>query len=267
MRVKKRLRPEWFLSENSSRAWVIRAGVGGLEEHLARWRHLAREDRVCCWCTKGVVEDEDHFLDECEAWREERGELWRSIGVMDAGVARYVAGWRRRDRVDWLLRGGNSKTRMVVLKGIVKWRFAREKRGRGKVGSEAWGERTKGEELDRRTLAERRRDKEKRKKQGHRQLKAAEDAGRAEAAHAAGRAAAAAALAAGDDGAEVAQGQGQGQEHGLTSGTRQGHRQLKAAAEEVGRAETAHAAGHEGSAEGLNTGLSHLGDICGTSRF
>ena len=144
-RTKSVLKPEWFLGV--SRVWVrrwvrLRAGASCLEVSVGRRRRVFRDKRVCGWCKQEVVEDEEHFLDGCRGWRRERKGLWEELRAADARVVRQVHGWSRQQRVDWLLQGGSSKTRVVVLKAVGRWLFAREKAGSGKAGSERWGERS-----------------------------------------------------------------------------------------------------------------------------
>ena len=144
VRTKTVLRAEWFLGE--SRVWVrrwvrMRAGASCLEVSMGRRRRVFRDKRVCGWCGEGRVEDEEHFLDECKGWRKERRELWEEVRVEDERMERRVGWWPRWERVDWLLGGGTSKTRQLVLKAVGRWVYRREKAGSGKKGSETWGER------------------------------------------------------------------------------------------------------------------------------
>ena len=143
MRMKKHLSAGWFLSEN--RVWVkewvkLIAGVSGLEVEKGRHGLVARRDRLCKCCKEGVLEDEVHFLDVCEGWDKERSQLWEEIRKVDANLVWYVRSWARRDRVEWLMRGGNSKTRLLILNRVVRWLYARHKVGvgRGEENSSLW---------------------------------------------------------------------------------------------------------------------------------
>ena len=138
MRIKKTLRPEWFLGE--SRVWVrrwvrMRGGVQELEVSRERWRRM-RSKRICYWCNLGCVEDERHFWGECDKWKTWRRELWEELWEVDKEVVGKVVGWCAEDRVDWLMKGGNKKLRMKMMKGMTRWMYEREKMGRGKSGKE-----------------------------------------------------------------------------------------------------------------------------------
>ena len=138
MRIKQKLRPEWFLGE--SRVWVrnwvrMRGGVQELEGNRERWRRV-REKRVCYWCKEGCVEDERHFWGDCDKWKTWREELWEELWELDKEVVGGVMGWCMEDSVDWLMKGGTKKTRMKAMKGMTRWMYEREKMGRGKIGKE-----------------------------------------------------------------------------------------------------------------------------------
>jgi hypothetical protein len=138
MRIKKKLRPEWFLGE--SRVWVrkwvrMRGGVQDLEVSRERGRR-ARWKRICYWCKVGCVEDQRHFWDECDKWKTWREELWKELWEIDKEMVGEVVGWGVEDRLDWLMKGGSLKTRMKVMKGMTRWMYEREKMGRGKIVKE-----------------------------------------------------------------------------------------------------------------------------------
>ena len=78
-----------------------------------------RKDRVCGWCARDVVEDEDHFLDGCEKWREGRRRLWDEMRSGDSVVVKRIEGCGRQERVDWMLQGGSSvRTRAVLVRWV-----------------------------------------------------------------------------------------------------------------------------------------------------
>jgi hypothetical protein len=150
MMIKKNLRAEWFLGE--SRVWVrrwvrMRAGVQDLEVNRERGRR-PRSTRICNWCSLGCVEDEKHFWGECEKWEEQRTALWREVWQLDKRTVGDVVGWNVEKKVNWLMRGGNKRVRMRILKSMTRWMFEREKLGRGK---DERGERTKKREKERGT--------------------------------------------------------------------------------------------------------------------
>jgi hypothetical protein len=136
-RIKSELKREWFLSE--SRVWVsrwvkLRAGVEGLEVERGRHRRIdnkrmERWERICKLCDCGNVEDEEHFLDECGRWESERKEMWAKVASVDLRVGGVVGGWGREERVDWMMKGGNTGTALVLLREVSKMLFKREKEG------------------------------------------------------------------------------------------------------------------------------------------
>ena len=96
------------------------------------------------------MEDEVHFLDVCPRWGKRRNAMWEVLRKGDGRVVGSVAGWDRSSRVDWLLEGGCSvRTRAVVLRSVGEWLFDRQKVGRGRPGSETWGEGMRPEEAAR----------------------------------------------------------------------------------------------------------------------
>ena len=131
MRVKEKLKAEWFLTE--SRVWVrrwvgLRAGVTCLEETEGRYVGVHRAKRVCRWCESGDVEDVDHFLDSCESWGTTRTDLWNTMRGGDRLMVKRVEAWGTQERVDWMLRGGCSvRTRSTLLGGLGGWLFCRER--------------------------------------------------------------------------------------------------------------------------------------------
>jgi hypothetical protein len=138
MVIKNKLRAEWFLGE--SRAWVrrwvkMRGGVQELEVSRERGRRVRRK-RVCYWCELGCVEDERHFWGECKQWEKQRTALWKELWELDKRTVGEIVGWGIEYKVNWLMRGGNKKVRMRVMKGMTRWMYEREKMGRGKIGKE-----------------------------------------------------------------------------------------------------------------------------------
>ena len=51
----------------------LRAGVARLQVETGRYTGTVRCDRICNMCDWGVVEDEEHFVEECGAWEAETG--------------------------------------------------------------------------------------------------------------------------------------------------------------------------------------------------
>jgi len=136
MRVKESLKPTQFLG--ASRFWVrqwvrLRAGASCLEVDAGRRRGgkgVFRDERLCKWCKSGVVEDAEHFLEECRGWVGERKRLWEELRGRDARTARMVSGLSREERVDWLCGGGNPRTRDIVIRAVGEWMCRRARLGR-----------------------------------------------------------------------------------------------------------------------------------------
>ncbi len=84
----------------------------------------------------GCVEDERHFWGECEKWEKQRTTMWKEVWELDKRTVEDVVGWSIEKKVNWLMKGGNKKVRMKVLKERTKWMYEREKMGRGKIGKE-----------------------------------------------------------------------------------------------------------------------------------
>jgi hypothetical protein len=146
MRVKGSLKAEWFLGE--ARVWVrrwvrLRASATCLEVSDGRRRGVFRDKRVCGWCDGGKVEDEEHFLEGCpsQRWARHRKGVWDEMREGDSQAVKRIEMGGREERVDWMLAGGCSvRTRGTLLKRVGAWVAEREKVGRGRVGSERWGE-------------------------------------------------------------------------------------------------------------------------------
>jgi hypothetical protein len=151
-RIKKRLKQEWYLQQDRVwvRRWVkLRAGVEELEVEMGRRYQQLREDRVCRCCDEGEVEDEEHLLEVCQRWKEERGVMWRRVKEhVRRKTWGEISSWGRRRRVDWLMAGnygGEKSKRQDVLRGVVRLLHARSKhRGGGScVSQRSRGQREK----------------------------------------------------------------------------------------------------------------------------
>ena len=53
----------------------LRGGTAGLQIETGRWRGVAREERVCKECGSGEVEDVEHWMMRCVAWKSHRSQL------------------------------------------------------------------------------------------------------------------------------------------------------------------------------------------------
>jgi hypothetical protein len=130
-RIKTELKKEWFLREDKVwvRRWVkLRAGVEALEVEQGRAKRVPREERICRCCGQGV-EDEDHFVDSCARWVEERRKWRRVVEQMNKKKWEQISAGTVRARVDWLMKGGSGgkKKKSVVMKGIVGMLWTRDK--------------------------------------------------------------------------------------------------------------------------------------------
>jgi hypothetical protein len=74
---KNSLEPEKYVSLNLSRyersvLAQIRLGILKIHVETGRFTNTKLEDRICKVCNEGVIEDEDHFLFQCEAYNDLR---------------------------------------------------------------------------------------------------------------------------------------------------------------------------------------------------
>jgi hypothetical protein len=107
----------------------MRSGTSELRLETGRWVNENLEDRLCRLCGGGGVEDENHVINECVYYQDDRALMWDGIRdgtegrVMREGgemSVRWVLGWRDIDRYsegDWevVLRcAGKFLLRVVV---------------------------------------------------------------------------------------------------------------------------------------------------------
>ena len=64
---------------------MIRGGTAPLRIECGRWRGLERAERTCGECDLGKVEDMQHWLLECERWKDERVDLFQSLSWVALG--------------------------------------------------------------------------------------------------------------------------------------------------------------------------------------
>lgn len=135
IRIKTRLKKEWFLREHRQvvRRWVqLRSGVEDLEVERGRRTRMRREDRLCRCCNLNKVEDVSHFLIECTCWSGRRKTMWsqmeeeNSLWRIKARRARMLGS---REKVDWILSGGRGGVTMgrMVMCNVVGMLFERDK--------------------------------------------------------------------------------------------------------------------------------------------
>ena len=108
MRIKTLLRQEPFLKNNRvgvGRLVRLRAGVERLQVVRGRFRGVERSKRCCLVCGSGEVEDELHFIEECEMLCDQRRELWSNIArtSMHDCMKMRLDLMTVHERVDWLL--------------------------------------------------------------------------------------------------------------------------------------------------------------------
>ena len=64
---------------------MIRGGTAPFRIECRRWRGLEREERTCTECDTGKVEDVQHWLMECEKWKDEQADFL----VTDKGITGF----------------------------------------------------------------------------------------------------------------------------------------------------------------------------------
>ena len=106
-RIKTRLKAETFLKRN--RAGVrrlIRLRVGTERLQIVRGRHrgVKREERRCLVCCSGAVEDEEHFIEECDGIDDERRDMWdRIYDLVHDHMKMRLDDMNKEEIVDWFL--------------------------------------------------------------------------------------------------------------------------------------------------------------------
>ena len=64
---------------------MIRGGTAPLRIECGRWKGLERAERKCGEFDLGKVEDVQHWLLECERWKDERVDLFQSLSQVALG--------------------------------------------------------------------------------------------------------------------------------------------------------------------------------------
>ena len=68
-----------------------------------------------------MVETIDHVIDECPVWEKERWELWEAVGEIDELSRGRMWGRSRKERVEWLMKGGGGrKMARCVMKKVCR---------------------------------------------------------------------------------------------------------------------------------------------------
>ena len=103
-KLKTRLEREEYLREDDMRLrrrlTQLRGGTNELRIEEGRWKREKIEERICLFCGSGSVEDEMHFMVECEAYGELRAVLFNDIYMLTEG--RYNM-WLMVDDREWML--------------------------------------------------------------------------------------------------------------------------------------------------------------------
>ena len=104
IKLKTNLKREEYLKEDEvrlrRRLTQLRGGTNELRIEEGRWRREKLEERVCLLCGSGRVEDEMHFMLECEAYGELRGKMFNDMYEITEG--RYNM-WLMVDDQEWML--------------------------------------------------------------------------------------------------------------------------------------------------------------------
>jgi Reverse transcriptase (RNA-dependent DNA polymerase) len=81
--LKKELKTEPFLDVyhrgGTPELVKVRGGTNRLRIEQGRYVKEAKEERTCVLCNNGRIEDEKHFILECQTYEELRGKMWRKI--------------------------------------------------------------------------------------------------------------------------------------------------------------------------------------------
>lgn len=78
----------------------LRGGTHGLRVSQGRQEGLARQDRVCLVCNSGRIEDEEHFVMDCEPLSKYRSQMWTRIQAAMSGRSDDARALRIASRVD-----------------------------------------------------------------------------------------------------------------------------------------------------------------------
>ena len=115
--IKSVLRLEQYLIDDSWRLGRkmmtrLRSGTNELEIEKCRWKGVSVEDRLCCVCSNGEVEDEAHAIDRCSLYDSRRNSMWSQIERVTHGRVR-----RLNDGSDWknVLLSDTVKSKNVEL--------------------------------------------------------------------------------------------------------------------------------------------------------
>ena len=132
-RIKKDLQFEEYLERSYGfrKGTVIRAklrsGTNALRISQGRQKNIPREQRVCLVCNKGVIEDEIHFVMDCDALVRSRKMMWDAIMVSvkkTPKVLMAINAMTRDEKFDFVL--GKSQmfevtqgTQRAIERGLV----------------------------------------------------------------------------------------------------------------------------------------------------
>ena len=94
---------------------ALRSGTNQLLIEKGRWQKLERKDRICPQCKLNKVEDEVHFLTECDQYHEIRCDLFQKIRVLSKG--KWNLGMRNKwDQFLILVNGSGDEYEGAIFK-------------------------------------------------------------------------------------------------------------------------------------------------------
>jgi hypothetical protein len=83
LKIEKYLTAEEGKSQQRRVMMMLRGGSNDLRIERGRYEKREVEERMCQFCDSGEVEDEEHFLCKCKAWKEERERCMKKVKEHD----------------------------------------------------------------------------------------------------------------------------------------------------------------------------------------
>jgi hypothetical protein len=84
----------------------LRSGTNRLRIEKGRWAKLKPEERTCVFCETDAIEDEAHFMLDCETYEGLRQRMWTRL---DSLFSYPVRTWSEERKLNVLLGGGECK--------------------------------------------------------------------------------------------------------------------------------------------------------------
>ena len=135
-RIKKEMAKEQYLEGGRKEVgMMVNLRAGTLKLEVEQGRHQGQKPRwarVCEMCRSGEVEDAEHFLDDCQAWVQERKEIWGEVDKICMRDAWKMAGMDRRRRVEWIIKAAGGVEYASMRRKICGMIMRRGERGRNK---------------------------------------------------------------------------------------------------------------------------------------